>query len=150
VRHLPLLDQFWSFIVYDSGSRSMMETSQRFLAISSYDQAEANPDGSIDLYIGPKAPQGKERNWIETDPKKGWTGIFRVDGPLQPFFDQTWKLDHLEARPYRGDPVRGVGRAARAQLDRGCAMASASRRAPLLRSSRPPWRFTALCRLLLP
>ena len=89
--------QFWSFIVYDAGSRSMMATSQRFPAISSYDQAQPNSDGSIDLYMGPKAPTGKEHNWIETDPAKGWTGIFRIYGPQQPFFDQTWKLDDLVA-----------------------------------------------------
>jgi len=88
--------QFWSFIVYDSANRSMMATSQHFPAISSYDKFEPNADGSIDLYIGPKAPKGKERNWIETDPAKGWTGIFRVYGPLEPFFDQTWKLSDLE------------------------------------------------------
>ncbi len=88
--------QFWSFIVYDSANRSMMATSQRFPAISSYDKFESNADGSIDLYIGPKAPAGKERNWIETDAAKGWTGIFRIYGPLEPFFDQTWKLNDLE------------------------------------------------------
>ena len=88
--------QFWSFIVYDSGSRSMMATSQRFPAISSYDTFEANADGSVDLYIGPKAPKGKERNWIATDSAKGWTGIFRIYGPEQPFYDQSWKLSDLE------------------------------------------------------
>jgi len=87
--------QFWSFIVYDAGSRSMMATSQHFPAISSYDKFEANADGSVDLYIGPKAPKGKERNWIATDPAKGWTGIFRIYGPEQPFYDQSWKLDDL-------------------------------------------------------
>jgi hypothetical protein len=25
-----------------------------------------NDDGSIDLYFGPKAPKGKEANWIQT------------------------------------------------------------------------------------
>jgi len=88
--------QFWSFVVYDSGSRSMMATSQRFPALSSYDRFQPNPDGSVDLYIGPKAPKGKESNWIETDPAKGWTGIFRLYGPLEPFFDQSWKLSDLE------------------------------------------------------
>ena len=88
--------QFWSFIVYDSGSRSMMATSQRFPAISSYDKFEPNADGSVDLYIGPKAPQGKERTWIETNPAKGCTGIFRIYGPEQPFYEQSWKLSDLE------------------------------------------------------
>lgn len=82
--------------VYDSANRSMMATSQKFPAASTYTHVEANPDGAIDLYFGPKAPKGKERNWIETDPAKGWTGIFRLYGPLEPFFDQSWKLPDIE------------------------------------------------------
>jgi hypothetical protein len=55
-----------------------------------------NPDGTIDVHFGPAAPAGKESNWVETDPKKGWTAIFRLYGPLEPFFDQSWKLSDLE------------------------------------------------------
>ena len=96
--NVPAKD-FWSFIVYDAGNRSMMATAQKFPAKSSYDAVVANEDGTIDLYIGPKAPDGQESNWIETDPGKGWTGIFRIYGPLEPFFDQSWKLNDLEALP---------------------------------------------------
>jgi hypothetical protein len=87
---------FWSFIVYDAGNRSMMATSQKYPAKSSYDEVVANDDGTIDLYFGPQAPEGKESNWVETDPEKGWTGIFRLYGPLEPFFEQSWKLNDLE------------------------------------------------------
>ncbi len=93
--NIPAKD-FWSMTVYDSANRSMMATSQKFPAASSYTHVETNPDGAIDLYFGPKAPKGKERNWIETDPAKGWTGIFRLYGPLEPFFDQSWKLPDIE------------------------------------------------------
>lgn len=82
--------------VYNSASRSMMATAQKFPAASSYTNVETNPDGTIDLYFGSKAPAGKERNWIETDPAKGWTGIFRLCGPLEPFFDQSWRLPGIE------------------------------------------------------
>jgi hypothetical protein len=30
-----------------------------------------NDDGSVDLYMGPKAPPGKEPNWLQTVPNKG-------------------------------------------------------------------------------
>jgi hypothetical protein len=50
----------------------------------------------VDLYFGPKAPVGKENNWIETIPGKGWFTAFRLYGPLQPWFDQTWKLNNIE------------------------------------------------------
>jgi len=52
-----------------------------------------NADGSLDVFFGPKAPKGKEKNWIETIPGKGWTMIFRLYGPLEPFFDKSWKLN---------------------------------------------------------
>ena len=50
-----------------------------------------NSDGSIDLYFGPKAPKGKDANWIETVPNKGWFAIIRLYGPLKPWFNQRWK-----------------------------------------------------------
>ena len=56
----------------------------------------ANADGSVDVYFGPKAPEGKEANLIETIPGKGWFMAFRLYGPLQPWFDQTWKLNNVE------------------------------------------------------
>ena len=56
----------------------------------------ANADGSVDVYFGPEAPKGKEANWIETVPGKGWFMAFRLYGPLKPWFDQTWKLNNIE------------------------------------------------------
>lgn len=73
--NIPAKD-FWSFIVYDSANRSMMATSQKYPALGSFDDLDVNADGSIDLWFGPKAPEGKEKNWVETDPAKGWSGIF--------------------------------------------------------------------------
>ena len=42
------------------------------------------------------APAGKEKNWIQTVPGKGWFVLFRFYGPLEPFFDKTWKPDDIE------------------------------------------------------
>jgi len=53
-------------------------------------------DGSVDLYFGPKAPAGKDANWIETVPGKGWFTIFRLYGPLDPWFDKSWRLGEIE------------------------------------------------------
>ena len=55
-----------------------------------------NADGSVDLYFGPKAPAGKEGNWTQTVPGKGWYTIFRLYGPLEPWFDRTWKPGEFE------------------------------------------------------
>ena len=59
-------------------------------------ELQANPDGSYDLYFGPTAPEGKASNWVETIPGKSWFQLFRLYGPLQPWFDQTWKLNEFE------------------------------------------------------
>ena len=50
-----------------------------------------NADGSYDVYFSPEAPAGKESNWIQTVPGKGWNMLFRLYGPLEPWFDKTWR-----------------------------------------------------------
>ena len=51
---------------------------------------------SVDVYFGPKAPPGKEANWVQTWPGKGWSIILRLYGPEQAFFDKTWKPGEFE------------------------------------------------------
>ena len=53
-------------------------------------------DGSVDLYFGPQAPQGKEANWIATVPSKGWFTCLRLYGPLEPWFDKSWRPGDIE------------------------------------------------------
>ena len=53
-------------------------------------------DGSYDVYFGPEAPEGKENNWIQTVPGKGWHVILRLYGPLEPWFDGTWKVGDIK------------------------------------------------------
>ena len=55
---------------------------------------ELNNDGFIITAF--LTPVEKEKNWIETIPGKGWTRIFRLYGPLEPFFYQSWKLNDVE------------------------------------------------------
>jgi hypothetical protein len=55
-----------------------------------------NADGSVDVYFGPKAPAGKEGNWVPTDAKGEFEVIFRLYGPEKPLFDKTWKLPDVE------------------------------------------------------
>jgi len=47
-------------------------------------EAEGQCDGSVDVYFGPTAPAGKESNWIQTVPGKGWFTILRLYGALEP------------------------------------------------------------------
>ena len=88
---------FWSFTLYDTQSRSMLQTDQQFPAVGSDNKGMVvNADTSVDVYFGPKAPAGKENNWVQTDPGKGWSTIFRLYGPLEPWFDKTWRPGEIE------------------------------------------------------
>lgn len=91
------VQRFWSFMVYDSQTRSMLETDQRSGGIDSNSpDLEANADGSYTVWFGPEAPEGKEGNWVQTMPGKGWSTLLRFYGPLEPFFDKSWKAGDFE------------------------------------------------------
>jgi len=92
----PPAKDFWSFTLYDNQTRSMLQTDQQFPGVDNNKPGMIqNKDGSYDIFIGPKAPKGQEKNWIQTVPGKGWNMLFRLYGPLEPWFDKTW---------YPGDP----------------------------------------------
>ena len=88
---------FWSFTLYDNQSRSMLQTDQQFPSVGSLTKGMVvNPDKSVDVYFGPKAPAGKENNWVQTMPGKGWNVIFRLYSPLKPWYDKTWRPSEIE------------------------------------------------------
>jgi len=92
----PMKD-FWSFTIYDNQTRSMLQTDEQFPGIDSNKEGLVqNEDGSYDIFIGPKAPVGMENNLIQTVPGKGWNVIFRLYGPLEPWFDKTWRPSDFE------------------------------------------------------
>jgi len=94
--NVPAKD-FWSFTLYDDQTRAMLQTDQQFPGIDSNKSGlQQNEDGSYDIFVGPEPPEGKENNWLQTVPGKGWNIIFRLYGPLQPWFDKSWKLSDLE------------------------------------------------------
>jgi hypothetical protein len=89
--------QFWSFMVYDDKTRSMLETDQKLAGLDSNDKKiKKNADGSVTVWFGPKAPAGQETNWVQTMPGKGWNSLLRLYAPLQPWFDKTWKPGDFE------------------------------------------------------
>ena len=88
---------FWSFVVYSTQHRSLLETDQRSAGVdSSSPDVKPNADGSYTVYFGPKPPPGKEGNWVQTMPGKGWCVLLRLYGPLEPWFDKTWKPGDIE------------------------------------------------------
>jgi hypothetical protein len=86
------VNNFWSFMVYSGQHRSMLETDQKLAGLDSNNESvKPNADGSYTMWFGPKAPKGHEGNWIQTMPKKSYSVLLRLYGPLEPWFDKTWK-----------------------------------------------------------
>jgi hypothetical protein len=93
--------KFWSLTLYDTMTRSMLDTPQRYPRAGSQSYpspaAEAGADGSTIVYFGPTQPQGVQRgNWIQTMPGKGFFAMLRLYSPLEPFFTQAWRPSEVE------------------------------------------------------
>ena len=95
--NVPVKDN-WSVTIYDTQTRSMLQTDQKFAGINSLGKGQKqNADGSVDVIFAPKLPKGVDkRNWIQTIPGKSWFIIFRAYGPLEPWLDKTWRPGELE------------------------------------------------------
>lgn len=88
---------FWSATVYDTETRSQVITDQNKAALRSMFELKDKIGGeSVDLYFGPKAPAGKEGQWIKTIPGKGWFVYFRIYGPEAAAFNGSWKPSDFE------------------------------------------------------
>ena len=88
--------QFWSFTVYDNDTRCLIDNPPQKADLSSRQDLQKNENGSVDLYFGPNPPTGKEKNWVQTVPGKGWFTYFRLYAPTEAYFDKTWKLPDIE------------------------------------------------------
>lgn len=92
----PPAKDFWSVVIYDNWTRAILANGQAVASKNSYDKSiQKNSDGSIDIYFGPNPPAGKESNWIRTMPGQGWFALFRLYGPLKPWFDRSWTPDDI-------------------------------------------------------
>ena len=90
---------FWSVVVYDAVSRSMLENGGS-ATVSQYSGPEINDDGSVDLFFSPDVPPGFENNWIRTVPGKGWFPLLRLCGPLPAIFSRERKPDDIVELKY--------------------------------------------------
>ena len=88
---------FWSFTVYDNQTRSLLPTDQQLAGLdSTLPGIRMDPDGGVTVWFGPEAPAGQEGNWVQTMPGRGFNAALRLYGPLEPWFDQTWRPGDLE------------------------------------------------------
>jgi hypothetical protein len=88
--------QYWSATVYDRTTHALIRDLPRSGRSSQSPRLQTNADGSVDIYFGPKAPAGKDSNWVPTKPDGNFEVLFRFYGPQQALFDKTWKLPDIE------------------------------------------------------
>ncbi|WP_433784688.1 DUF1254 domain-containing protein [Actinomycetospora sp. CA-101289] len=87
---------FWSVTVYDVDTRCLIDNEQQRGDRGSRDgELVANDDGSVDVFFAPTAPPGREDNWVQTIPGRHWFSYFRLYGPLESYFDRSWKLGDI-------------------------------------------------------
>lgn len=93
----PPVKDFWAVTMYDTQTRSQLQTDQQFPTLGSQTEGlKKNDDGSYDIYFAPKAPSGQEGNWLQTIPGKSWWIGLRMYGPLQPWIDKSWRPGEIE------------------------------------------------------
>jgi hypothetical protein len=101
VLHVPPdapAEAFWSITLYDVATRCLIINKQKIADRSSRMDLIKNKDGSVDVFMGPNAPKGKEKNWIPTVAGKAWFPYFRLYSPKKAFLDRTWVLPDIEKR----------------------------------------------------
>lgn len=91
------IEQYWSLTAYDRDTHALIKNVDRASRASNAADVKKNADGSVDIYLGAKAPAGQETNWIPTDPARKFELMFRLYGPKKEFFDKVWKLPDVEA-----------------------------------------------------
>jgi hypothetical protein len=101
--HIPTnvpVGQFWALTLYSENTRRAYDNGGTEIRSVNLDSRmkdlKYNSDGSIDLFVGPKAPEGYEKNHMKTIGDDGWFVYFRLYAPEQPFFDKTFKLADFE------------------------------------------------------
>lgn len=86
-------NQFWSITAYDNDTRCIIQNKEGKSDISSImKNLKIEENGDVKVYVSPKAPVGYENNWIPSNPEKGFFVYLRLYGPLEGYFDKTWKM----------------------------------------------------------
>ncbi|MFW2374106.1 MAG: DUF1254 domain-containing protein [Gammaproteobacteria bacterium] len=92
----PPVKRFWAVTAYDPISRSLLDSGGN-ITVGSMRDPKMNADGSVDLYFGPSLPKGaSEKNWIKTDPEKGFFVVFRFYGPTEGYINRSWVMSDFE------------------------------------------------------
>jgi len=88
---------FWSIVVYDVNTRTMILNETGIPLISGRTNPKQEADGSIVMHFSPEKPEGVEAsNWIQTNPKESWFLYLRFYGPTEAYFDETYPLEDVK------------------------------------------------------
>jgi len=90
------VEQYWSVTAYDRHTHALIRNMKRASRSSQIPEMQKNADGSIDVFLGPNAPTGKDSNWVPTDPARKFELMFRAYAPTKALFEKTWKLPDVE------------------------------------------------------
>jgi hypothetical protein len=89
------VNQYWSATAYDAETHALIRETSHSNVGSNTAGVQKNADGSTDIYFGPKAPAGKESNWVPTG-RRDFEILFRLYGPQKALFEKTWVLPDIE------------------------------------------------------
>jgi hypothetical protein len=78
---------FWAVTAYDPMSRSLLDSGGN-ITVGSL--------GDPEILLRPGGAEGKEKNFIKTDPAKGFFVVFRFYGPLEGYIDKTCVLNDFK------------------------------------------------------
>ena len=91
------MKQFWALTVYNLDTRSIIQNERNVPEVSSRTEGlQVNEDGTVNIYFGPNAPEGKESNWVQTNPGDYWFCYFRLYAPTEKYFDRSWPMYDIE------------------------------------------------------
>ena len=93
--NVPVKD-FWAVTAYDLETASYIRDVEKGSIDSGTAGLGKNSDDSIDIYFGPKAPDGLEANWLPTDPERRFFLLFRFYGPEPGVRDGSFELNDIE------------------------------------------------------
>ena len=64
------VEQYWSATAYDRATHALIRDMTAVQPLLPEPGLQKNADGSVDIYFGPKAPAGKEANWVPTSAER--------------------------------------------------------------------------------
>jgi len=91
------VSQYWSATVYDRSTHAPIRNARWLSRSSQTPGLQKNPNGSVDVYFAPRAPAGKESNWVPTSADGGFEVLFRFYGPEKTLLQKAWRLPDIYA-----------------------------------------------------